>query len=96
MDVLETYENLLSATHVHVTQREAAILTLAQVLESKARGRDNGERLETVLTLMQEDPHQYGPRQCQTCRLITGLVGKPFGCVKYNADREKRLASQKS
>lgn len=37
---------------------------------------------ETVARTMETDPHQFGKRPCQTCRAISGLVGRAFGCER--------------
>lgn len=45
---------------------------------------------EPVLRLIQEDPHQWSTRTCQTCRTISSLIDKPFGCVFYAQQRKGR------
>jgi hypothetical protein len=37
--------------------------------------------IEPILTLLQNDPHQWSTRPCPTCRAITSIIGKPFGCI---------------
>jgi len=37
--------------------------------------------IEPVLSLLQNDPHQWGNRPCPTCKSITSIIGKPFGCI---------------
>lgn len=37
---------------------------------------------ETVARLFEADPHQYSSRPCQTCRAISSLLNRPFGCEK--------------
>jgi len=39
--------------------------------------------MDAVLRLMQDDPHQWSSRPCPTCRSVSSLVGKPFGCYEY-------------
>jgi hypothetical protein len=43
------------------------------------------ERLKGLLELgaLQADPHQWSNRPCPTCRAISGLVGRKFGCYLY-------------
>lgn len=36
-----------------------------------------------ALELLQVDPHQWSDRPCPTCRPISAIVGKPFGCYLY-------------
>jgi hypothetical protein len=38
---------------------------------------------DTILNLMQEDPHQWSMRPCATCRTISTIIDKPFGCYEY-------------
>ena len=47
-------------------------------------------QLSAALDMLQEDSHQWSERPCPTCRAITGLLGRVFGCYKYAADRQKR------
>lgn len=37
---------------------------------------------EIVCRLIEGDMHSFSTRPCQTCRSITELVGRPFGCSK--------------
>jgi len=37
---------------------------------------------ESVAAVIESDPHQWSSRPCQTCRVISGLLGRPFGCEK--------------
>lgn len=46
--------------------------------------------LEAILELIQDDPHQWSTRPCSTCQAVTSIVGVPFGCMKYEIDREKK------
>ena len=47
--------------------------------------------LGTALDLIQEDPHQWSKRPCSTCRAVSAIIGKPFGCViKAVEDRSKK------
>ncbi len=38
------------------------------------------EVLEEVLDLLQQDPHQWSERPCPTCRAISQLASRDFGC----------------
>lgn len=42
-----------------------------------------------VLGMLQEDPHTWSTRPCQTCRAISGIIGEPFGCYLYAEQRRK-------
>lgn len=45
-----------------------------------------------ILDIIQGDPYSWSERPCQSCRTISGLIGKPFGCYKY---AEKRHLARK-
>ena len=38
------------------------------------------EAIVNALRLMQADPHMWSTRPCATCKEITALVGKNYGC----------------
>lgn len=38
--------------------------------------------IEVLIDLLYEDPHNWSARPCPTCRVITTIAGKPFGCDK--------------
>ena len=44
--------------------------------------------VEAVLNLLQADPHHWSERPCPTCRTVSALVGRPFGCSLYRIQRE--------
>lgn len=46
-----------------------------------------------VLDLIQGDPHQWSDRPCPTCQPITAMIGRPFGCVRYQAEKRRRTAA---
>lgn len=46
--------------------------------------------LDVVLRELQVDPHQWSDRPCSTCRSISGVIGKPFGCYLYAEQRKRR------
>jgi hypothetical protein len=37
---------------------------------------------ESVASVIEKDPHQWSSRPCQTCRIISGLLCRPFGCER--------------
>lgn len=45
--------------------------------------------MDPVLRLIQDDPHQWSIRPCQTCRGIGAIIGKPFGCYEYQRRRQE-------
>jgi len=52
----------------------------------------------SVLRLLQDDGHQWSSRSCSTCKTITSIVGKPFGCIEYARrraeERRKEIAGK--
>jgi hypothetical protein len=49
--------------------------------------------VDAILNTLQDDPHQWSERPCPTCRAITGLRGKPFGCNLFAEQRATRRGS---
>lgn len=45
--------------------------------------------VESVLNLIQKDPHQWSARPCSTCRAISSIINKPFGCILYAIEKKK-------
>ena len=41
---------------------------------------DEPVAINAILNLLQDDPHQWSTRPCPTCKKITKLVGRYFGC----------------
>lgn len=37
--------------------------------------------LDAALRLLQDDPHMWSHRPCATCRAVSSIVGRPFGCL---------------
>ena len=48
--------------------------------------------IDAVVNAIQNDGHIYGNRPCETCRAVSGIMGRPFGCYKYQEDLKKRKA----
>ncbi len=46
--------------------------------------------LEVATDAIYEDPHQWSARPCATCRFVSGIIGKPFGCIKFNHEQRGR------
>lgn len=38
--------------------------------------------IEPALRLLEADQHTYSARPCSTCRSISAIIGRPFGCAK--------------
>lgn len=46
------------------------------------------ERAETIARLVEADPHQFSTRPCPTCRPVSQLLGRAFGCDAKRARAE--------
>ncbi len=46
--------------------------------------------MDAVVETIGIDGHQWSDRPCQTCRAVSGLIGRPFGCYWYQAKKKKR------
>jgi len=46
--------------------------------------------MRAVLNAIQSDPHQWSTRPCATCRLVSGVLGEPFGCDLYRAQNPRK------
>ena len=44
--------------------------------------------IDAALNLLQGDPHSWSMRPCPTCKPISDMIGKPFGCYRYQAERK--------
>jgi hypothetical protein len=42
--------------------------------------------VDAALRVVEGDPHQFGKRPCDSCRTISRLLGRAFGCSKLNGD----------
>jgi hypothetical protein len=62
-----------------MADKTADVLAAARVLANAA------------LQAIQDDPHQWSARPCPTCRAVSSLVGRPFGCYLYAQQRGKTL-----
>lgn len=43
--------------------------------------------LRPVIEIVYRDPHRWSERPCQSCRTITAILGEPFGCEKFQLER---------
>lgn len=58
---------------------------LDQVIQAAAR-----VLMSTALDLLQADPHSWSTRPCPTCRPISAIIGRPFGCYLYAIQHQER------
>ena len=42
---------------------------------------------DAVIEIIYADPHQWSKRGCDTCRTISAIIGKPFGCYRYQKEK---------
>jgi len=45
--------------------------------------------IDAISDLLYNDPHHWSERPCGTCKAITSIIKKPFGCYKY-AEKNKK------
>lgn len=48
--------------------------------------------MSAALRVIQDDPHQWSSRPCTSCRVVSRLVGKSFGCVLYAEKKAQETA----
>lgn len=51
--------------------------------------------LEAVTDAIEQDSHCWSDRPCDTCRLVSTIIGKPFGCIRKAQEQRKRLSERK-
>jgi hypothetical protein len=44
--------------------------------------------IEAVIRLVEQDPHQFSTRPCSTCRAVSSIIDKPFGCVRKAMEKK--------
>lgn len=76
-----------SVSDLVVTVNAEQIRTLVnQVLDDRGITADNLDKIKHMMTsgfdLLEQDPHQFSTRPCQTCNQVSALIGRKFGCVK--------------
>ena len=45
--------------------------------------------IDAITDLMYSDAHHWSERPCATCKAITVIIKKPFGCYRYADERKK-------
>ena len=66
-----------------INQRLIALEKLASASRAMA--------IDMALQAVEQDPHQFGTRPCETCRVVTQLCGRPFGCVAALAKEKAKV-----
>ena len=46
--------------------------------------------IDAAMRLIQADAHYWSDRPCSTCRAVSAIVGKPFGCYEYQRIRAQK------
>lgn len=72
---------------------------------SKGYTMDENEKVEAIKVIMKAavdtllgaaldaiyaDPHSWSMRPCDTCRVVSTMTGKPFGCIRKQAEAKKK------
>ena len=66
-------------------QNKAAEAEATAKREAALRGKEDAllrALAEAVASVVECDPHQWSARPCQSCRVVSGLLGRSFGCEK--------------
>jgi hypothetical protein len=50
--------------------------------------------MDAALDLLQADPQSWSERPCPTCRPISAIIGRPFGCYVYAQQEALRRRGQ--
>lgn len=45
--------------------------------------------IEPIINLIDNDPHMWSTRPCPTCKAISSMIGRPFGCIKKRIELNK-------
>jgi hypothetical protein len=73
----------MSNSEWHTDQDKAAAAEEREKREAALRAKEDSvlrALAEAVGSVLECDPHQWSARPCSTCRTISGLLGRPFGC----------------
>jgi len=60
-----------------------AISIAEEYAEERCRAQRENILTDAIFDLLQNDPHGWSRRPCSTCRSITSIIGRPFGCYEY-------------
>lgn len=44
--------------------------------------------IDTIANIIYADSHHWSTRPCETCKAITAILGKPFGCDRYREEKK--------
>ena len=44
--------------------------------------------MDAVVETIGIDGHMWSDRPCQTCKAVSGLIGRPFGCYWYQKQKK--------
>jgi hypothetical protein len=50
--------------------------------------------VDAALDLIEGDPHSFSTRPCQSCRAITHMIGRNFGCMAVAAGEWRHYKPQ--
>jgi len=90
------------AFHVHLNTLYSALAASCKVTEHEEVGAVKhtdgdlgpavkaavGVILDAVVETIGVDGHTWSDRPCQTCLAVTSMIGRPFGCYKFQADKK--------
>ncbi len=50
--------------------------------------------MDAVVDTIGADGHGWSDRPCQTCKAVSSLIDRPFGCYWYQEKRKARLNNE--
>lgn len=58
-------------------------MSVDNLLDTLEKAIDRAAQMKIAFELLEHDPHQWSKRGCATCRNISRLLEREFGCVYY-------------
>lgn len=68
--------------------RRLAALDMVVTVDAAAKAAARA-LMSAVLDTLQADPHQWSERPCPTCRAVSALAGRDFGCQLFAKKRAR-------
>ena len=86
----ETTGKIGSILRKNLPTIEQHLIELAEWYETKEVGQEQYKLLIDAITdLLYDDPHHWSTRPCPTCRPISSIIKKPFGCYQYAKEKNE-------
>lgn len=86
----ETTGKIGSILRKNLPTIEDHLIELAEWYEDTRVAQEHYKLLIDAITdLLYDDPHHWSTRPCPTCRTISTITKKPFGCYQYAQEKMK-------